>query len=185
MSYDDRPLAANLRRLRERAGLTVVELARRSGVGRATLTQLEAGGGNPTLETLYALANELEAPLADLITARDGTPPHVVRAGNGPRVAGAAVEAWLLEQARDGGRSVEIYAFTLHGREVQQSAAHAAGTREHLHLHTGKARVGPAEEPVELGPGDYADFAADVPHVYQRIGTGTVAATLVITGPSA
>jgi len=187
MPSDDRPLAANLRRLRERAGLTVVELARRSGVGRATLTQLEAGGGNPTLETLYALANELEAPLADLITARGGTPPHVVRAGGGPRVAGAAVEAWLLEQARDGGRSVEIYAFTLHGREIQRSGAHAAGTREHLHrhLHSGKVRVGPEEGPVELGPGDYADFAADVPHVYQRIGTGAVAATLVITGPSA
>jgi len=183
MSNDDRPLATNLRRLRARAGLTVVELARRSGVGRATLTQLEAGGGNPTLETLYALANELEVPLADLITASGDAPPHVVRSGDGPRVAGTAVEAWLLEQARDGGRSVEIYAFTLHGREVQRSAAHPAGTREHLHLHTGKVRVGPEDTPVELGPGDYADFAADVPHVYQRLGTGPVAATLVITAP--
>jgi len=180
MSYDDRPLAANLRRLRARAGLTVVELARRSGVGRATLTQLEAGGGNPTLETLYALANELAVPLADLITAHRDAPPHVVRAGGGPRVAGTAVEAWLLEQARDGGRSVEIYAFTLHGRRTQHSAAHAPGTREHLHVHTGEVRVGPADDPVELGPGDYADFAADVPHVYRRL-AGTVAATLVIT----
>lgn len=184
MPNDDRPLAVNLRRLRAHAGLTVVDLARRSGVGRATLTQLEAGGGNPTLETLYALANELGVPLADLITARGEAPPHVVRSGDGPRVAGTAVEAWLLEQARDAGRSVEIYAFTLHGRTVQRSAAHAPGTREHLHVHTGGVRVGPVDAPVELGPGDYADFAADAPHLYQRL-SGTVAATLVITAPTA
>lgn len=183
MSNDDHPLAANLRRLRGRAGLTVVELARRSGVGRATLTQLEAGGGNPTLETLYALANELEVPLADLITAHREAPPHVVRVGSGPRVAGGAVESWLLEQTREGGRSVEIYAFTLHGREARHSAAHTAGTREHLHVHTGEVRVGPENAPVELGPGDYADFAADTPHLYQRL-AGTVAATLVITAPT-
>lgn len=184
MSTDERPLATNLRRLRARAGLTVVDLARRSGVGRATLTQLEAGGGNPTLETLYALANELGVPLADLITAHAGAPPHVVRAGGGPRVAGTAVEAWLLEQTRDGGRSMEIYAFTLHGRDAQHSAAHPAGTREHLHVHTGEVRTGPADEPVDLGPGDYADFAADVPHLYQRLTEAEVAATLVITAPA-
>lgn len=176
-------MAANLRRLRARSGLTVVELARRSGVGRATLTQLEAGGGNPTLETLYALANELGAPLADLITEHDAAPPRVVRAGTGPRVTGTAVEAWLLERASGGG-SVELYAFTLRGRATQHSAAHPPGTREHLHVHTGRVQVGPAEDPVDLGPGDYVDFAADVPHVYRRLGTAAVAATLVITAPA-
>ncbi|MDN5726301.1 MAG: helix-turn-helix domain-containing protein, partial [Propionibacteriales bacterium] len=37
--------------------MSTAELARRAGLARATLTQLEAGSGNPTLETLYGLAN--------------------------------------------------------------------------------------------------------------------------------
>jgi transcriptional regulator with XRE-family HTH domain len=38
-------------------------LAERSGVARATLTNLEAGRGNPTVDTLYALADALGAAL--------------------------------------------------------------------------------------------------------------------------
>ena len=51
-----RALGENVRRLRLERGLSVVELAARSGVARATLTQLESGRGNPTIETIAALA---------------------------------------------------------------------------------------------------------------------------------
>jgi transcriptional regulator with XRE-family HTH domain len=41
--------------------MSVVELSRRAAMSRATLTQIEARGANPALETLYALANALDA----------------------------------------------------------------------------------------------------------------------------
>ncbi|SFW63368.1 helix-turn-helix domain-containing protein [Amycolatopsis australiensis] len=175
------PLAFNLRRLRKARGLTVVDLARTSRTARATLTQLEAGTGNPTLETLYALANALGVPLADLIAERPPAPPsRVTRRGEGVRVAGKSVEAWLLDRTP----AAEIYDFTLTTSEIQQSEPHPPGTWEHLHLHTGRIRTGPAESPIELGPGDYAAFAADVAHVYERIGTARVTGTLIITRES-
>jgi transcriptional regulator with XRE-family HTH domain len=91
-------LASSVRSLRLQRGLSTVELSRRAGVARATLAQIEATGGNPTLETLYALANALDAPLADLIATPPGAgAPRVVRSGEGPHVVGDAVEAWLLE----------------------------------------------------------------------------------------
>ncbi|MGA8117497.1 MAG: XRE family transcriptional regulator [Actinocatenispora sp.] len=179
-----RPLAANLRRLRTAAGLSVVELARRSGISRATLTQLETAGGNPTLETLYALANNLGMPLADLIA--DATPTHptrILRQGDGPHAGGSVVDAWLLHQSRTGDMSVEIYALTMRGGATQLSEPHPPGTREHLHLHSGRVRVGPADDPVELDAGDYVDHAADVPHLYQRLTAKPVSATLVISAP--
>lgn len=49
-------LAGNLRTLHGARGITLAELARRSGIAKATLSQLEAGGGNPTIETLFALS---------------------------------------------------------------------------------------------------------------------------------
>ena len=40
---------------RRQRDLTAAELARRSGVSKATLSAIEAGNGNPTLENLMQL----------------------------------------------------------------------------------------------------------------------------------
>jgi transcriptional regulator with XRE-family HTH domain len=174
-------LAGNLRRLRAERGVAAAELARRAGTSRATLSQLEAGEGNPTLDTLYALATALDASLADLIAPPPAAePPRVVRAGEGARVRGDAVEAWLLDTVSGRQGSTEVYELRLHGSARQRSAGHPPGTREHLHLYAGRAVVGPAEAPVELGPGDFATFTATGDHVYQRL-SGAVRGVLVIT----
>lgn len=49
-------LSASIRREREKLGLTVTELAKRAGIAKSTLSQLEGGAGNPSLETLWSLA---------------------------------------------------------------------------------------------------------------------------------
>ena len=41
----------------------MLELSRRSGVARNTIAALERGEGNPTVDTLYALADALGVPL--------------------------------------------------------------------------------------------------------------------------
>lgn len=182
MKSEMQALATTVRRLRVQRGLSTVELSRRARMSRATLAQIEAGGGNPTLETLYALANALDAPLADLITSpRRAGPPRVVRLGEGPRVVGEAVEAWLLDTINSVPSSLEIYDFRLHGTAAQYSAAHPQGTREHLHLHSGRVRVGPSVEPIELSAGDYVTFDASQEHLYQRIGRADVRGSLFIT----
>lgn len=56
-----------LRRLRQDGGLSLSELARRSGVGKGTLSELETGQRNPTLETLYALTTALKVPLSTVV----------------------------------------------------------------------------------------------------------------------
>ena len=174
-------VAANLRRLRAELGLSTVALARDAGVARATLAQLEAGRGNPTLETLYALANTLGVALADVIAAPVAADVEVVRAADGARVAGAAVRARLV--ARLSGRaSVELYELSLRAGRRQVSAAHPAGVVEHLLVHAGRARVGPESTPVELGAGDYARYPGSVAHVYQALEPG-LSATLLIETP--
>jgi len=177
------PLAGNLRRLRRDRELSSLELARRAGISRATLTQLEAGAGNPTLDTLYRLANALDAALADLITELPTLqPPHVVRAGEGSHVVGAGVEAWLLDSVSSrSAATTEIYDFSLHSAVEQHSAPHPSGTREHLHLYSGKLRVGPTSAPVELSAGDFVTFDASTEHFYSRLGKSNPRGLLVIT----
>ena len=78
-------IAAALRRERERAGLSLTEVARRAGIAKSTLSQLESGTGNPSVETLWALGVALGVPFSQLV---DPPAPQVrvVRAGEGPRI---------------------------------------------------------------------------------------------------
>jgi DNA-binding XRE family transcriptional regulator len=56
-------LPGDLRRLRARRGLTLGALAEESGIAKATLSNLESGIGNPTLETLSTrLTSSLARP---------------------------------------------------------------------------------------------------------------------------
>jgi transcriptional regulator with XRE-family HTH domain len=159
-------IAVTLRTLRQRRGLSVAQLAERSGVARATLTKLEAGQGNPTIDTLYALADTLGAALGDLIDEPSAR-VEVIRADDGIRVHGA-VTARLLDRIH--GRALaELYEVTFATR-ARQAGPHPAGTVESLILTAGRLRTGPAEHPVELSAGDFVRFPGDVPHLYQAIG---------------
>src|SRR5260370_35982804 len=78
-------IAASLRRERARAGLSLTEVARRAGIAKSTLSQLESGAGNPSVETLWALGVALGVPFSQLV---DPPAPQVrvVRAAEGPRI---------------------------------------------------------------------------------------------------
>ena len=67
-------VSMSLRRERARAALSLTELAKRAGIAKSTLSQLESGTGNPSLETLWALGTALGVPLSRLID-----PPELLR----------------------------------------------------------------------------------------------------------
>jgi transcriptional regulator with XRE-family HTH domain len=166
-------IATALRRERARAGLTLTELARRAGIAKSTLSQLESGTGNPSVETLWALAVALGVPFSRLVD-----PPRravqVIRAGEGPAVRAqrADYEATLLATCPPGARR-DIYRVCAEPGSPRESLPHVPGTVEHLVLSTGRALAGPSDDPVELGPGDYIAYPGDVPHVFGALEPGT------------
>src|SRR3954449_4762560 len=84
-------IAASLRRERTRAGLSLTEVANRAGIAKSTLSQLESGSGNPSLETLWALCVTLDVPPSRLLD-----PPRprvqVIRADEGVTLASAQAD---------------------------------------------------------------------------------------------
>jgi len=65
-----RQLAESLRRLREEAGLTQTEMARRLGISQPTLNRLENGSQNTTLKTLSQLCRALRCEAGELFASR-------------------------------------------------------------------------------------------------------------------
>ncbi|MFJ2703705.1 helix-turn-helix domain-containing protein [Streptomyces sp. NPDC087428] len=161
-------LGRRLRALRAEQDLSLSELSRRSRVGKGTLSELESGLRNPTLETLYALATALGQPLSAVISdpAPDGGP------GPGaplPGVSGTAVTATLLERHEDAAAVTDVFRVIIRAGVTQESAAHVPGTGESLMVLTGTAVVGPPHDTRTVGPGDSVQWRADVPHVYSAL----------------
>jgi transcriptional regulator with XRE-family HTH domain len=63
----------NIKRLREAAGLSQTELARRAGIDQGGLSKIEKGR-NLTLETLRDLARALGCSVVDLLEEEDKHP---------------------------------------------------------------------------------------------------------------
>jgi transcriptional regulator with XRE-family HTH domain len=66
-------IGTDIQRLRERRGLTRIELARRAGLGRMVESRIERGVANPDLDALQRIAIALDRPL---IVSFGGRDPH-------------------------------------------------------------------------------------------------------------
>lgn len=170
-------LAANLRRARLERGLSLSELSRRSKIGKATLSQLEAGAGNPTIETVFGLSRALEVAISELLDRRERSGPTVVRAAEADVLRGEGVDLRPLRGIASGGALVEVYDQQFKPGRRQDSPGHA-GT-EHTIVQAGRLAVRVDGRDVELGPGDYIGFDARLPHSYAALG-GAVRSVLLL-----
>lgn len=168
-------LAHSLRREREGAGFSVSELARRAGVSKATVSQLESGAGNPSVETLWAIGDALGVPFATLVEDRTEA-SRLIRLGDHAGVPSAASPylATLLSAAAPATRR-DIYLIQAEPGEPRRSLPHRSGTTEHVVLVSGEAMIGPADAPELLHPGDYLSYPGDAPHIFEARTPGTSA----------
>jgi len=163
--------------LRRERGWSLNELAGRAGVGKATLSGVEAGTRNPTLETLYAIAGQLGLPLAAVLAdPRDGVEAVST-------VHGTAVTAELLAVFNEPTAVFEYYRVLIKPSLRQTSPAHVAGTTEHLTVYRGIGYVGTSHTPLKVMAGSYATWNADEPHIFEA--DEDIHGALLIRYPSA
>ncbi|MFG3256853.1 helix-turn-helix domain-containing protein [Streptomyces sp. NPDC048172] len=157
-------LAANVKWARGRKGVSLSELARLSGISKATLSQVEAGGGNPTIETVFSLSRALELPISELLERRQPEGLTVVRGAESEVLSGAGVDLRPLQTVEAGGMIFEIYDQRVRADSRQDSLGHAG--REHTVVQEGRLGVTVDGHETELGAGDYVAFDAALPHSY-------------------
>lgn len=170
-------VGTRVRELRETRDVSLNALARTTGLGKGTLSELETGRRNPTIETLYAITTALEVPLSAALP--------VAPAGEGPgaEIRGAAIEAALVDRFMDLTATSELYRVRIPAAREQESEPHGSGVTEHWIVYAGAVELGPHDAIVRLDPGDSTSFLADVPHRYEVIGDEDVAATLLVRYP--
>ncbi|GAB3477474.1 XRE family transcriptional regulator [Nocardiopsis coralliicola] len=157
----------NLRALRERAGMSLSELGRTAGIAKGTLSQLESGSGNPTIETVFSLSNALGVPVSSLLTERGDPDVVLVRSAGLEVLSSNAVDLRMLRRMDVTERVLELYDQRVRPGERQHSEGHPG--REHVVVTEGRLLFGPPDDPFLLEPGDYVCFPADRPHIYETV----------------
>jgi transcriptional regulator with XRE-family HTH domain len=161
-------LARNLRRLRIARHLSLSELARATGMSKATLSSIENGRANPTVETLASLAAALRISLLELLEELPMGDVRIVRAALARSELHDCIPQRTIDELVIDG-AMRIAEIALPARAVHEVEGKASGSRAHVFVLQGKLIAGPVACSTELGTGDYASFPADVPHVYETV----------------
>jgi transcriptional regulator with XRE-family HTH domain len=176
-------IGSRVRALREALGLSLRDLADRSGVSAPMLSQVERGETSPTLALAARIAAGLDLSLSQLL--RLDETGHVVVV---PRGAG--------RRRSRGGHRVEELTPPLPGQRADVSRhrlepgaatggpddppMHEPGSRETAVVLEGTVTLVVEGERHELGPGDSVTFDADLAHHFQNDGGDPVELLAVV-----
>jgi transcriptional regulator with XRE-family HTH domain len=182
-------IGPRLRAQRERAGLSLRELARRIGVSASLISQIEREKVNPSVSTLNNLVRELGIGMGDLFSAAGPAP--AARTVAGPLVTAderavislASGVRWeRLTAAAD--PTVEFFrvVYDVGSESCPEDSLMRHGGREYGYVTAGRLGVQLGFERYDLGPGDSISFDSSSPHRLWAIGDEPADAIWVVVG---
>lgn len=166
-------IGRRVKALREAMGLSLRDLADRSGVSAPMLSQVERGGTSPTLAIAGRIATGLDLTLSQLLRLDEEPHVVVVGSGEGRRHAG---DGHAVEEKTPPlpGQRADV---SVHRLEVGASTAspgtprmHEPGSRETVVLLEGTVRLVIDDTQRTLASGDSVTFDSDLPHHFENTG---------------
>jgi len=164
-----------IQRLRRAHSLTLEELATKSGVSKAILSQIERDKSNPTLSTIWRITQALDHPLEDLLSSnKPASPFEKLKCNATPSVS-----------SEDGGftlrilglvsmlASVQWYEFEAKPGSRLVSESHGPGSLESLSLTKGTLEVALEEGKEVVTAGESLRYSTETVHTLTNIGKGT------------
>jgi XRE family transcriptional regulator, regulator of sulfur utilization len=162
-----------IRALREAMGLSLRDLAERSGVSAPMLSQVERGETSPTIAVAAKIAGGLELTLSQLLRLDEGEHVAVSRAGGRRRYQRGGHSFEELTPPLPGQRA-DVSLHTLKAGAATGGAGdppmHEPGSRETAVVLDGTLALVVDGSRHELGGGDSVTFDADLPHHFENEG---------------
>ena len=172
-------VARNIREMREGRKITLDGAAKLTGVSRSMLAQIEKGDVNPTISTLWKIANGYKVSFTSLL--RNDEPSLLIR--------DAETEPLIEDEGRyinrpafpfQEGRQFETCRIEIKEGGSLHAQPHLDGVEEYVTLFSGSLEICAGGETFLLHAGDSLRFRADVEHSYRNVGTETVHLNMLI-----
>ena len=177
-------IGSRVRHERQARRWTLDQLAEGAGVSRRMVVNVEQGSANPSVGTLLRISDALGIGLPALVETPGTTGVKITPRDTGAALwTGAAGGRGVLVAGTQPPDVLELWDWTLGPGDRHTSEAHAAGTKELLHVLQGKVELEVAGESTVLSVGDAASFPGDAPHGYANVGRGVARFSLSVFEP--
>jgi transcriptional regulator with XRE-family HTH domain len=177
-------VGGRLRAVREARGVSQRELARRSGISNATISQIESNTVNPSVGALKRILDAVPMPMSDFF-ADEGpsADPVFYRAGDMMEIGRGGVSY------RQVGRDLSGKALQLIHERYEAGAQSGRIRLRHEGEEVGLVLSGQLEVTVGdrrsvLGPGEAYYFRSSEPHRFRAVGDGPCEVVSCCTPPS-
>lgn len=165
-------VSENIKRIRQEKNLSLGDLAKLSDVSKSMLAQIERGEGNPTLSTLWKIANGMQVSFNTLIS-QPKLPYKVTKLAEIEPILDMNGELKNYSLFSDIENNFSVYQIEV-GKEISWiSEAHLHGTAEFVIVIQGTLEIKLEEKTFILKKGENLWFKADVPHSYCNLDEGT------------
>jgi len=147
-------LGVHLQQLRQTRGISLSQLAADAGIAKSNLSRIEQGKSNPTIDTLWRLAVQLEVPFGNLVAPMNAA------------VGDDDVYVRLIDQGSEQPR-VDAYWMYCAANILHQSQPHSAGTQETITIISGRLAIIQNDQAHWLNSGDTLTFDSSQAHAYR------------------
>ena len=172
-------IAKNLVGIRQRKGFSQLQLAKLSGLTRASVALLESREANPTLEVMLKLTQALRISIDELI-ANPRAICKLIRSIDVPvdrRSKNGVILRKLLPEKLP---ATEMDDLILEPDCFLTGSPHIEGPKEYFTCIKGEFSIGVLGEIFKLEKGDVLTFPGDKPHSYKNTGRITAQGISVV-----
>ncbi|MFO7731893.1 MAG: XRE family transcriptional regulator [Spirochaetia bacterium] len=165
-------IGRNIQEIRRKLNMTLGHLSARSGVSKAMLSQIETDKVNPTVVTLWKIANGLNVDIDVLLKGSDDIEKKfnvsrkdditTIDAEEG-RVHIRVLSPFSMVE------DLEMYMLTIDSGGKLESEPHFPQTEEFLSIIEGTVEVHAGANSTEITTGDFINYHCDVDHaIYNK-----------------
>lgn len=162
----------NLKRMRTERKLSLDKLSNLTSISKSMLSQIEKGFANPSISTVWKIAEGLRIPFTELVTIKEKE-VEVIRGIDLKPLKGqdGNIKSYPIVEYNPA-RGFESYKMVLDYKTSHLSEAHLEKTIEFTTVVNGRVKITIDDEEYILDEGDTLKFKADLNHTYLNIGVG-------------
>lgn len=161
-------IALNLKKLRTERNLSLGQLAAEAGISKTMLSDIEKGNSNPTINTIWKIANGLKVPYTKLIDDVDNKTMVVKRVETIEQTGENDSYRVYCYFTTTPTRNFELFYCELEGHSSNKSIGHSEKATEYIYIIQGELIVDTENDEFILHGGDSLAFDSSMSHTYMN-----------------
>ncbi|TQR20645.1 helix-turn-helix domain-containing protein [Psychrobacillus vulpis] len=177
-------IGKNLNRVRRERNISLEKTSELTGVSKTMLGQIERGESNPTVTTLWKIANGLRLSFSSLISEETPSVSLIKKKEINPIIESNGQYRVYPLVPFNAEKQFEVFAITLEPGCEHHSEPHNPGVEEYIIVNEGVLEIAIGEEVYVVNCEDAITFQASSTHTYKNNCNSLVKCTVIIHYPS-